>query len=417
MVWLQKGYLWGVTGLADSLFLSLKKLDGYELINMETCTRCAVCAHSCPAYAVTKDDYAVPAWKSVEFRKLLNRQRGFLSAILGQRPVPREWLRNISTKGLYMCTLCGRCMPGCVFTIQNLELWEVLRSIIHEEGEASPNLLKVAGSLEKNMNPYDRDHTERLSWVKEMALKGVKEGQRAKTLYYVGCTSSYQEQTIASSTANILSRMNEDWSLFGKDEWCCGDPHIAVGDQDKAEEFAKHNLEVASSLGASRIVTSCAHCYRMWKWKYPKIIGRHSLEVLHTTEYLQECLKSGALKLDKKLPSRVTYHDPCYLSRLGGVVDEPRNILNSVAETIVEMKERKFDTFCCGGGAMTEAADQELWTKIGNERLRQAEIIKPEFMVSGCPFCRRSLTQAAQRSGSQTQVLDITELVAKQLKD
>ncbi|MEM2942768.1 MAG: (Fe-S)-binding protein [Candidatus Bathyarchaeia archaeon] len=416
MVWLQKIRLWCVTGLTDHLFLSLKNLDGYKLINMETCTRCATCAHSCPAYTVTREDYAVPAWKSVEFRRLLNRQRGFLSAILGQRPIPREWLSNISTKGLYLCTLCGRCMPGCVFTIQNLELWEALRSIIHEEGEASPSLLKIADSLEKNMNPYSLEHSERLNWVKELGPKGVKEGQRAKTLYYVGCTSSYQEKTIASSTANILSRMNEDWSLFGKDEWCCGDPHIAVGDRDKAEEFIKHNLEVASSLGASRIVTSCAHCYRMWRWKYLEVTDRHGFEVLHITEYLQECLKSGALRLGK-LAARVTYHDPCYLSRLGGVVDEPRNILNLAVENFVEMRERKFDTFCCGGGAMTEVVDQELWAKIGDERFRQAEIVKADFVVSGCPFCRRSLTQAARRSGSKMQILDIVELVAKQLKD
>jgi len=61
--------------------------------------------------------------------------------------------------------------------------------------------------------------------------------------------------------------------------------------------------------------------------------------------------------------------------------------------------------------------NEDLWAKIGNERLRQAESTNAGLLVSGCPFCRRSLTQAAQRSGSKMQVLDITELVAKQLKD
>jgi heterodisulfide reductase subunit D len=403
--------------LVDEVYLSFRNLDAYKLINMETCTQCGVCSYACPAYVTTADNYAVPAWKGVEFRRLLVGQRGFRSAILGRRPVPRERLRNIASKGLYLCSLCGRCMPGCVFTIQNLELWETLRSIIYEQGEASPNLMKLDGSLEENMNPYDREHSDRLSWVKELGPKDVKEGQRAKTLYYVGCTSSYQEQAIASSTATILDKMNEDWSLFGKDEWCCGDPHNAIGNQEKAKEFAKHNIEVASSLGASRIITSCAHCYRMWKWKYPEMIGSHGTEVLHTTEYIQECMKSGKLRLEGKLPGRTTYHDPCYLSRLGGVANEPRNILSKLAENFVEMRERKFDSFCCGGGAMTEAANVDLWSKIGNERLKQADITHSELLVSACPFCRRSLTQAAERSGSKMQVLDITELVAKQLKD
>jgi heterodisulfide reductase subunit D len=403
--------------LAEKVLLSFNRLDGFEAINMETCTRCGACAHSCPAYAPTGEDYAVPAWKSVQFRKLLNRQRGFLSAIRGHRPVPREWLRNISAKGLYLCTLCGRCMPGCVFNIQNLELWEKLRSIIFEEKEASPNLMKVSESLETRRNPYDCNHNERLSWVKELGPEDIKIGLKAETLYYVGCTSSYQEKGMASATARILTKLNYDWSLFGKDEWCCGDPHIAVGDQDKAREFAQHNLEIALSLGARKIITSCAHCYRMWKWKYPQLLGKkHDLEILHTTECLQRGLESGSLKLEKT-SSKVTYHDPCYLSRLGGVVNEPRRVLSEIADNYAEMKERKFDTFCCGGGGMTEAANKELWVKIADERFRQAKTIEPELLISACPFCRRSLTQAAERSESKMQVLDITELVARQLKD
>lgn len=404
--------------MTDEVVLSFETLDGYRIINMETCTRCAACAQSCPAYAATKDDSAIPAWKGIEFRKLVNRQRGFLSALLGHRSIPRQWLRDISEKGLYLCTLCGRCMPGCVFNIQNLELWESLRSIIFKKNEHPPSLKGISTSLEQKKNPYDSDPDERLAWVNELGPANAKMGERAQTLYYVGCTSSYQEKGIASSTSTVLNKMNEDWSLFGRDEWCCGDPHLAVGDQDKAREFARHNLEIASSLGAKRIVTGCAHCYRMWKWRYPELLDRrHNLEILHTTEYLQECLKSGKLKIDTKLPGKLTYHDPCYLSRLGGIVSEPRNILCNIASNYVELKEKAFDTYCCGGGAMTEAVNRELWAKIGGERIRQVKMVNPEFLISACPFCRRSFTQANQRTGSHIQVLDITELVARQLKD
>ena len=154
------------------------------------------------------------------------------------------------------------------------------------------------------------------------------------------------------------------------------------------------------------------------KWRYPELLDRrHNLEILHTTEYLQECLKSGKLKIDTKLTGKLTYHDPCYLSRLGGIVSEPRNVLCNIASDYVELKEKAFDTYCCGGGAMTEAVNRELWAKIGGERIRQVKMVNPEFLISACPFCRRSFTQANQRTGSHIQVLDITELVARQLKD
>jgi len=404
--------------LAEKVYLSLKDLDVYKIINMETCTRCGACANSCPAYKVTKDDFAVPAWKSVEFRKILNRQRGFLSSILGQRPVPKDWLNNIATKGLYLCSLCGRCMPGCVFTIQNLELWEDLRAIIYKEGEASSNLINVNKSLEANKNPYNNDHTERLGWLKESGINSMKKGQKADTLFYVGCTSSYQEKSIANCTATILEKSNEDWSLFGEDEWCCGDPHFAIGNHDKAKEFAKHNLDIASSLGAKKIITSCAHCYRMWKYKYPEILRENrDIKIIHITEYLKECLEAGKLKIDSHPSIKITYHDPCYLARLGDIVNEPRTILDQLTNNYIEMKERKFDTFCCGGGGMLEAVNIDLWTNIGNERLNQASMTKADVLVSACPLCKRSLKQAATRTGKQINVLDITELVAAQMKE
>ena len=402
--------------MTEETYLSFKDLDAYKLINMETCTQCGVCSYACPAYVVTKDNFAIPAWKGVEFRKILNRQRGFLSAILGQRPVAKEWLSNIASKGLYLCSLCGRCTPGCVFTIQNVENWEILRSIIYQEGEAPPEFMRLDDSLEKNRNPYNQEHTERLKWTQGSG-PSVPTTSKTETLYFVGCTSAYQEKSIANCTATILNKMNEDWSIFGKDEWCCGDPHIAIGNIEKAKEFAKHNIEVASSLGAKQIVTSCAHCYRMWKYKYPEILGEnHNLKILHITEYLKECIENGKLKLEKKITGKLTYHDPCYLSRLGDIVKEPRIILDHLTNDYVEMEEITLDTFCCGGGGMLENVNKDLWSKIGNERLSQADI-KAQTLVSACPFCKRSLTQAAVRRDREINVLDITEIVAEQLKD
>lgn len=298
-----------------------------------------------------------------------------------------------------------------------MELWEVLRSIIYQEGEASSDFINLDDSLEKNRNPYNQEHTERIHWVKETELNSVKEGQTAEILYYVGCTSSYQEKSIANCTVTILNKMNEDWSIFGKDEWCCGDPHLAIGNTEKAKEFAKHNIEVASSLGAKTIVASCAHCYRMWKYKYPELLKEnHNFRILHATEYLKNCIESEKLKLDKTLTDKITYHDPCYLSRVGDIVKEPRIILNHLTIDYVEMEEITLDTFCCGGGGMLEAVNKDLWSKIGDERLTQADM-KAKILVSACPFCKRSLTQAAARKDRQIDILDITELIAEQLKE
>ena len=40
-------------------------------------------------------------------------------------------------------------------------------------------------------------------------------------------------------------------------------------------------------------------------------------KVLHTAEYLDKLIKEGKIKFTKKVPLKVTYHDPCHLGRQG----------------------------------------------------------------------------------------------------
>ncbi len=44
----------------------------------------------------------------------------------------------------------------------------------------------------------------------------------------------------------------------------------------------------------------------------------------HITQYVSDAIKHGKLRLNKELRESVIYHDPCYLSRGVGVIEEPR---------------------------------------------------------------------------------------------
>jgi Fe-S oxidoreductase len=46
-------------------------------------------------------------------------------------------------------------------------------------------------------------------------------------------------------------------------------------------------------------------------------LKKRDVKVVHITEYLKRLIDAGKIKLEKEVPLRVTYHDPCHLGRLG----------------------------------------------------------------------------------------------------
>lgn len=400
--------------------LLLKELVTSQVIELETCVRCGACSEACPVYEQDKSILSVPALKLQELRKIAGRDISIFGLISPTSRVNVDELRKAS-EAAYLCTLCGRCWVGCILGIRNRELREVLRSIIYKAKFIPEPLRGIDASLMKYKNPYDA--SRRLQWIDKSEVEVPVNVRNARTLFFVGCTSAVNGKAIgiARSTAYILNSLGESWTVLGEDEWCCGGGWVALGNRDMARNFAIHNVRAIESLGVRRVVTSCAECYRMLKWEYPEMMVRYSFEVLHISELVNRYLNEGKLKFSRRVLSRITYHDPCSLSRLGGIINEPRNILKNIVPReasfnyLIEMPENKMDTYCCGGGGFLKYVHPDLTLKIATHRVKQAEDVGAGILVSACPICKTTFTDAVKKLGKGLKILDLTELIAESI--
>ena len=401
---------------SDGAREALGRFTRRQLMELDTCAHCALCTEHCPVYAETEEPGHAPGVRSSKAAKLRDKQHGLRARILGPRPVTEEEVKDLSDSA-FNCTFCGRCMEVCPFGIQTHELWSRVRGVVHDLGGTPGNVEMLEEMLEESQNPYGLDPDSRLDWADFTDLEEIPEKDEAEVAYFVGCTTAFKgaNHEVAYATASILNSIGEDWTLLGEDEWCCGSPLLLAGDEHGAVEYAKHNLEVLESRGVKRLITGCSGCFRVFKWEYPKLLGRDlGFEVLHTVEYLLEKLESGELK-PERTDERVIYHDPCELSRLGGLIEEPRKVLAHLTSDLVEFAEHGMDVRCCGGGGLLQASNNQARLAIVKRRLDEAVSLGAEIITSACPACKLAFVDGSREHGIDIEVLDLVELVARQL--
>jgi heterodisulfide reductase subunit D len=306
-----------------------------------------------------------------------------------------------------------------------VELWEGIRKSLVRAGYGpleTQNPLVV--SVKAYDNPWQQPRSSRARWAK-MAKKQKRiveepkdaNKKKAEVLYFVGCTASYDINTIevAINTVNILNRAGVDFGMLGQKEKCCGSVLLRMGDAEY-ERIAGESIEQINKLGIKTLVTSCAGCFKTIKHDWPRA-GKLNFEVKHMVEFLVDLVKEGKLKLGKELKKTVTYHDPCHLGRHSCVYDAPREILKMIPGlNLVEMERAVEYSRCCGAGGGVKAGFPDIQDKMSQRRIEEAEAAGAEELVSACPFCYQGLQVGIQAMNSSVRMRDITELVAEAME-
>ncbi|WP_010181684.1 (Fe-S)-binding protein [Aquimarina agarilytica] len=241
--------------------------------------------------------------------------------------------------------------------------------------------------------------------------------KQPEILFWVGSAGSFDDRAkkITRAFVKILNKANVDFAVLGTEESCTGDIAKRAGNEFLFQMQAVTNIEVMNAYGVKRIVTCDPHSFNCLKNEYPSLGGKY--EVLHHTQFIDELIKSGRLKVDGNTykGKRITFHDPCYLGRSNNEYDAPRNVLANTKATIVEMKRNKQTALCCGaGGAQMFKEPEKGAMDINILRTEDALETSPSIIATGCPYCNTMLTDGIKNKEKETEVsvLDIAELIA-----
>jgi Fe-S oxidoreductase len=414
--------------------------------DMERCSQCSYCKW------VPLDQ--VKSWRfakgcpSIAYSNFLSysargRYAVALSLLKGQSTITDKVVDIV-----YKCTVCGSCDVAdkiCRYNLEPLEMIREMRFHLVEKGKVLPEHTRLIEHIRKEGNMMLAPAAQRGDWAKGLDVK-IATRQPTEVLFHAGCRASYDKdlRETARSAVAILKKAGVDIGIMGKDETCCGGRVYDMGYKDDAKKLAEKTVAAWKKAGVRTVVTACADGYHAFSRLYPKLLGGETgVEVLHITQYLDRLIKAGKLKFRKRVPLRVTYHDPCHLGRQGepyvpwdgkeikvknqvvvyeprrpryngawGVYDPPRDVLQAIPGIeLVEMERIREYAWCCGaGGACREAyPDFSGWT--AQERVEEAKATGAEAIVSACPWCERNFRDATGAAGDNLKVYDVIDLV------
>ena len=327
---------------------SKPEFNNFSLIEINACSRCGVCLDACPLYVAGDNNNIPPVY--------------FIRSI-------RE--KKVRESLAFDCLLCGRCEEYCPVGIKTNDLRVSQRKFFNPG---------VNGSLDYLPKPVVR---------------------QAEVAYFAGCMT-HLTPTIKRDMLEIFKVSGINYLFLDADgSICCGRPLMMAGQEDKARKLIENNSERIRQSGCKTLVTSCPICYKVFREEYDLPI-----EVLHHSQYILRLYKSGQMML-KGTQRRYVYHDPCELGRGSGIYDEPRALINTVAE-LIEGNDVLSESMCCGGSLGNTIISDQRRVELIDRTVESLIANNPEAIVTACPLCKKTLQRR-----SPVEVIDLSEMIAR----
>jgi Fe-S oxidoreductase len=432
---------------------TLQDLGWKDLLDGFTCTECGRCQQACPAWNTGKPlnpktfimgvrEMSVEAEHGLPLIPNSPSAAGFgLTDVIDQKAMLAPIVDNaIPYDAVWDCVTCGACVEACPVLIEHVDKIVGLRRNLVLEDSRFPSELNVAfRNMEGVANPWGQPPTARTDWTKALPFAVPTVAELAaedrldeiEVLYWVGCAAAFDDRNrkVARAFATCLDAAGIPFAILGQEESCTGDPARRMGNDYVFQMLAQGNIDTLNRyrMGERTIVTACPHCFNSIGNEYGQLGG--NFRVVHHAAYLRELLAGGRLRVvdaDARgdgsggTGRSVTLHDSCYLTRYNGIVEEPREVLGTIAGLeLREMDNRGRNTFCCGAGGGRMWMEETRGTRINESRTAQALATGAETVATECPFCMTMLKdglEAAQSgTGGTVRAIDIAELLAESL--
>ncbi|MHA1750899.1 MAG: LUD domain-containing protein [Candidatus Helarchaeota archaeon] len=366
------------------------KILNTEFNEILKCCSCGGCVNYCPIFEEIGSN---------SFGNFFAGGRGILLEFM------TNGIEEAFNCGLNLCLTCKACTLSCPAEMEISNLIIKAREFAVKKNLIIPKHNEILNSIRNYNNPFNEPRSDRINWLKGNKGNLKLNKNKAKTLLFIGCMSSYRVQNQAISTWKLLKELNIAFEYLGENEPCCGGILYRLGFKEEFNKIMHNNIKILEKY--DQIILLCPGCYSTFKNFYKNKLEH--VNIKHIIEILRDYPLLNKFRTNKV----VSYHDPCHLSRELSIIDPPRIVLNQIAN----FKELSADpkmSKCCGAGGGVLSAFPELSKSIASDRLKDiAKIKNLEYLLTTCPFCEYNLNLGNQIEKIPIKIQSIQEFIIK----
>jgi Fe-S oxidoreductase len=420
-----------MTDAADTAIQTiLAQTDSDIAAYLETCVHCGECAEACHFYLSTKDPKYTPTYKLMPLVKAYRRHKAPLRGIkkmFGLVPdeVTEEELREWEPLVYDACTMCGRCTTVCPMGLDIAGTIRKMREGYNKAGIVPEGLARSVQYVEETGSPMGVTAKALLAQIgHQEKATGLKIPVDVKGAEYLALLSSMEIMgypEIIGAYAKLFEKAGVSWTI-STEAYEATNIGVQIGSGPLAKKLVQKIVDAAEKLEVKHVISpECGHAYGALRWAGPNMIGHQfPFEVVHIITLMDRLRAEGRLPPGRKDGRKMTLHDPCQIVRRGGLLKEPRRLIDASAENFVEMEGAGITNMCCGGGGGVSANPRaaELMEKAFSCKLKQIDDIGGvEAIVVPCANCRGVFEDGLDAYGSEYEVIGLGELVAETLAE
>lgn len=414
------------TTLNRGIQCMIEQIDAPMATFFSACVHCGLCADACLFYTETQDPKYTPIHKLAPMRRVWQQEFTFWGKLMKKlglnKPVTDAELAEWEPLVYDSCTLCGRCSLVCPVGNDITYMVRKMREGMVASGHAPEGLrdstrraIEQGSPMGVTVNTLKAHfkHTE-----KETGLTVPLDREGADYLLVLSSAEVANYSEVITAVTRIFDHAGVSWTM-ASDGFEATNSGIQIGSSDLAAELVIRIVKAAERLKVKYVISpECGHAYTALRWEGPNLIGRrYPFEVVHIIELLDQLRGEGRLRTTGMDETRMTFHDPCQMVRRGGVIAQPRNLLNMVAPNFVEMSDSGMQNWCCGGGGGVSANPRadELRLKVFSRKKSQLDEVNVKTLVTSCSNCRTMLEDGLEHYHMEQNVIGLTELIAEHL--
>ena len=400
---------------------------------LETCAKCGNCTFQCH---LTADDASnknyLPPVRSDLLRKVYKRRHtllGKLYAKLTGKGSLTEADIDEMYESFYRCTMCRRCALECPMGVDNSLITRIGRVSL-SAADMVPNNFRVSVDAQLNAPTFntsaipEKAFIDTLEFLDEemeemtgLPIKFPVNQEGAEILYLAPVSDYIMEADTLMGCAMTFYAADADWTV-GTGAASDAINYGIFYDDRWLKAVVEQLYEEIKKLRVKRLVMGeCGHATKTQKVFSEYFGGKLPFEITNMFDVTSGYIRDGKIKLDPaQNPDPVTLHDPCNLSRMGGLTEPMRFVLKAAAANFVEMEPHGEENYCCGGGGGTVGFEEiyEFRMEVGGaKKVEQLRETGAKFLAAPCANCKKQLRELVDFHELDMEVVGIHDLVAK----